>query len=774
MSGNWLSWLADSGLKATLILALAGLVVVLLRRASAASRRLAWSAACVAILCVPFLTHLAPHVVSPLAAFESAWFERPGALVAPPAAEVEAPELLWAEAASLELEGLLAEAERDLEETPEPTWWTAAVTRIDRAAAVVRGWDWPAILVTIWALGALLCVSWLALGTVRALRIAARALPLYGSGWSAQKVALCERLGLRPERLRLLVSNEIASPMTFGTLRPVVLLPQSAHGWCGERRRVVLLHEFVHVAQRDWLVQIVSQLARAVYWFHPLAWIACRRLGIERELACDELVIASGTAPSTYAQHLLGIALAMKNEGRALPQATLAMAHGSQLEGRLMSILSSDAPRRGAVHLLPVLTCTALLTGSLGLVRTWNPPQRAHSPQDEPEVVQEAHERAVLEELNAARAATSRATLRRELAELVHANANAAGQEPRDLPGRESEHRALLDSLHASLRNLQERLAPALEELHPSRAQLEELHAHLTPLMDLIHDLSLREDPRQVDRLRERVARDFTRERVREREQEWENLMRARGEWQRAAERAAADRVHEREARNEAEAARARRDAARSRFDALQGRLDPLRSRLDAARESGRVSEDRLERLEERMRVLEREMRELRQRFRARTFPEPETPGAFGAFDAFDAFNEASGAGELGGLFGQALHEGLHAGMEGARFGLQAAHEALEAANAASLRGLYGAPPRDAFDDHWPYAHSDVYRDWLERVESDPFREHVEPEWPELPEEAFEECEPEPEEPLEIYETILESLEPEEEPEPEEELDSIH
>jgi hypothetical protein len=101
------------------------------------------------------------------------------------------------------------------------------------------------------------------------------------------------------------------------------------------------------VKRLDWLTQLVARLACALYWWNPLAWIAARRLREERELACDDLVLAHGTVPSSYAGDLLEIARAFR-AGPATALAGVAMARRSQLADRLLAVL--DASRvRGSV-----------------------------------------------------------------------------------------------------------------------------------------------------------------------------------------------------------------------------------------------------------------------------------------------------------------------------------------------------------------------------------------------------------------------------------------
>ena len=152
--------------------------------------------------------------------------------------------------------------------------------------------------------------------------------------------------------------------MTWGWIRPVVLLPAEADSWGVDRRRDVLLHELAHVRRLDCLTQAIARAACAVYWFHPLAWVAARRMRIERERACDDVVLLAGARASDYAGHLLEIARGLRVP-RAAALAALAMARPSQLEGRLMAILDPARRRRGPGRGVAAI---ALLAASLVLV----------------------------------------------------------------------------------------------------------------------------------------------------------------------------------------------------------------------------------------------------------------------------------------------------------------------------------------------------------------------------------------------------------------------
>ena len=141
--------------------------------------------------------------------------------------------------------------------------------------------------------------------------------------------------------VRLLRSRERSMPMAFGTRRPAILIPAMADTWPDDQTRAVVLHELAHVARYDCLTQSLAFAACALYWFHPAAWWVARRLRIERELACDDRVIAAGTQAREYAGHLLEIAYAFGSH-RA-PALAVSMARPRQLEGRMLAALDARA-----------------------------------------------------------------------------------------------------------------------------------------------------------------------------------------------------------------------------------------------------------------------------------------------------------------------------------------------------------------------------------------------------------------------------------------------
>jgi beta-lactamase regulating signal transducer with metallopeptidase domain len=111
-----------------------------------------------------------------------------------------------------------------------------------------------------------------------------------------------------PNKLKLLLTSDIDSPVCCGLLRPVILLPKRMHDNDSlENLQMVLSHELAHIERRDFLVNIFQRLIEAVLFFHPLVWYASFQLTHTREQICDHHVIAKGASPGNYAQLLTRI-----------------------------------------------------------------------------------------------------------------------------------------------------------------------------------------------------------------------------------------------------------------------------------------------------------------------------------------------------------------------------------------------------------------------------------------------------------------------------------
>ncbi|HTL06155.1 MAG TPA: M56 family metallopeptidase, partial [Gemmatimonadales bacterium] len=305
--------------KSGLILGLAWAFTRLMRHRSAAARHLVWTVALLLAALLPLASRVLP-----------AWTVRVPLEVAPAfggLAPANAP--VADDAAS---PGEPAADRLNAAAPPAP-----AFSGVTPPPARTAGMPLDAWMLLAWGLVA----SLLLLGTLSDLGAMARltrsATPLTGPGWGDALDEATRSSGVG-RRVRLLGSERISVPMTWGLIRPVILLPQGGGGWSAERRHAVLLHELAHVARWDYATQLAARLCCALYWFNPLVWVAARALRSERERACDDRVLAAGARASAYAGELLE--LARSSFGDTSPGVALAMARRSELEGRLLAILN--------------------------------------------------------------------------------------------------------------------------------------------------------------------------------------------------------------------------------------------------------------------------------------------------------------------------------------------------------------------------------------------------------------------------------------------------
>jgi beta-lactamase regulating signal transducer with metallopeptidase domain len=307
--------LLDFALRATVILLLAGAATLLMRRAPAAGRHLVWVLAFAGLIAAPLASVLLPRWRIPVS---------PAVARTIPAVAVDQPVVATTAA--------------------PPSVSTRAVTAATAAISepAPARLDWGAVALLVWAAGAVLMVGALLVGRLRLWLLARSAEPVTAGAWTGLVGTLSRELGIS-RRVTLLRAGGPAMPMTWGVGRPVILVPAEADQWPEAQRRQVLLHELAHVRRYDVLTQLVARLVCAVYWFHPLAWVAAARLRVERERACDDLVLRSGAKASDYAGHLLEIARTLRLTPAA-GLASVAMARPSHLATRLLEVL--DARRR--------------------------------------------------------------------------------------------------------------------------------------------------------------------------------------------------------------------------------------------------------------------------------------------------------------------------------------------------------------------------------------------------------------------------------------------
>jgi beta-lactamase regulating signal transducer with metallopeptidase domain len=376
----------------------------MLKRDSAAMRHLVWLVAIVAMLFIPVLSVLLPQwqvlpawaaisQSSPVIETPNRAVELPRSFEAPTAGSPESfvPGEFESQREAIDTSHNSEALEQPRLEAPQD------YVGIDRATSD-PSWSWISVLPFLWSIGFAVLILRLMAARWMLWRNEQRAslFAVLGDPHDVRNpvqhesdaaiVAAFEnahrQLGIR-QRVQLLIDSERTIPVVWGIFCIRLMLPDSARQWSSEQLRSVLLHELAHIKRRDTIVQLLAQFACALHWFNPLVWFAAWRLHVERERACDDLVLAQGVRASAYAEHLLNVATKL-SVSRWTSACGLAMASHSPLESRLHAILSDRLNRRKVSTAIGVigLLLGAAIAIPIAMLRAaaddWNPPSGAH------------------------------------------------------------------------------------------------------------------------------------------------------------------------------------------------------------------------------------------------------------------------------------------------------------------------------------------------------------------------------------------------------------
>jgi len=292
---NVLDFLQQVAIKTTVLFVAGVLAALALRRASASARYLLWTCTLISALALPIVCLSAP-----------AW-----------------------------------ELARTIPAAPVVSSGIALVVTPLRAGAprhLPANW-----LVASWIAGMALMLARLMAGYWRLWRRFRGSSAVVDPEWRSLMAETMHRLGMRRD-VKLLTSAAVDVPLSFGLLRPAIVLPVVAATWTAERRQLVLVHELIHARRRDALWSLLAQIAGLLHWFNPLAWLALAQLRREQERSCDDGVVAFGIENAVYASHLVDVA-----KMALLPvSGALGMAESFDLESRVRALLDPTR-RRGAM-----------------------------------------------------------------------------------------------------------------------------------------------------------------------------------------------------------------------------------------------------------------------------------------------------------------------------------------------------------------------------------------------------------------------------------------
>lgn len=335
----------DLCLKVSLLMLVTGAAIASMRRASAASKHVVLTAVLAAAVVLPIAKWTLPALPMFVLAADVQPANAPSSMAVVDTASTPGP------FPPTPLEPASA-VDRQVTDAPvSETRTTSGLT-----------WSWPGALGLLWMIGATAILLALAVAALRIRKLAGDARPVDDNRMIERLVHAKRHFGIR-RPIALVVSPHEWMPITWGLMRPTIMLPASAAAWLDThptRLDAVLVHEMAHIARWDAGAQRLARVAVALFWFNPLVWLAARRARLERERACDDAVLAHGLRATDYASDLVSLAQTLVLPSRTAGTA-LAMARRSQLEQRIGALLDGRVSRRRASGISQLLAAALVL-----------------------------------------------------------------------------------------------------------------------------------------------------------------------------------------------------------------------------------------------------------------------------------------------------------------------------------------------------------------------------------------------------------------------------
>jgi bla regulator protein BlaR1 len=222
----------------------------------------------------------------------------------------------------------------------------------------------PSFLTAVW-LGGFLAVVFAWYVRWRRICVALRDAVAMRGGREVEALRRQERLVGMPKQIELRMSRASLEPGIFGIARPVLVWPERISKHLEDAHlNAILAHELWHVRRRDNLVAAIHMFVEAIFWFHPLVWWLGARLVQERERACDEEVLASGSARRVYAESILKTCEFCVES----PLACLSGVTGADLKQRILRIMTERRGRKLDFSKKLMLSVAGLLVVATPLV----------------------------------------------------------------------------------------------------------------------------------------------------------------------------------------------------------------------------------------------------------------------------------------------------------------------------------------------------------------------------------------------------------------------
>jgi len=234
-------------------------------------------------------------------------------------------------------------------------------------SALILAPSWALYFFVAWSVGAALFAVRLAAGLwrMRALRKNCTEVDTAALGPAVANIV--HTLSGR-RSVSLCTSKDLAVPAALGLFRPAVVFPEKLFSQLsGGEIEMIVRHELAHLGRWDDWTNVIQKLVKAIFFFHPAVWWIENRLGLEREMACDDVVLAQTASPRAYASSLISFAEKLHcARGLAMAQALVSRVH--QMSARVAQILDSKRPGHTGVKKPAVAMSAGLLIAAFAAV----------------------------------------------------------------------------------------------------------------------------------------------------------------------------------------------------------------------------------------------------------------------------------------------------------------------------------------------------------------------------------------------------------------------
>ncbi|WP_316814132.1 M56 family metallopeptidase [Pedobacter heparinus] len=221
-------------------------------------------------------------------------------------------------------------------------------------------------LVNVYAIGLLCQLLILAVGYKKLQRLKESDKIQVPSAWKKIFAAILTKIELK-QPISFFLSDQVNVPLVIGYFKPVVLFPVALVAQLDIKQvEAILIHELSHIRRNDYLLNLIKTAIETLMFFNPFIWLSSRFINIEREHACDDLVLKLTGTPLTYAHALLKLEILKDKTTPALSMA--ANGNNQHLYQRIKRITDMKTNYRNVKQQIFAITLTIVTVASLAWI----------------------------------------------------------------------------------------------------------------------------------------------------------------------------------------------------------------------------------------------------------------------------------------------------------------------------------------------------------------------------------------------------------------------